>query len=61
MRQNASNEKPGVAWFKLRHELSVYEAAFGQFAALQVNAQEIDKAVTLWRLPFRKPPMTAGR
>jgi hypothetical protein len=71
MRQNASSEKPGVAGFKLRHELSVYEAAFGQFAALQVNAQEIDKAVNALAATIQKtadgcgavniPPLFAER
>jgi hypothetical protein len=45
MRREALAEKPGVTAFRLRHEVPVYEIALSQFGALQVNAQQIGKAV----------------
>ena len=45
MRRNASMEKSGMATFKLRHDVPVYEAASHQFTGLQVNAQEIEKGL----------------
>jgi len=44
MRRNATSEKASVVAFKSRHDLRQYEAAIIEFAGLQVNAQEIEKA-----------------